>query len=388
MSSEANAEGQSDLPTTDTVTVISDPVTVSTVEQKIDTATATLTSVIDGATATVQAIPNVQDIVESSLIATQAVDSATAAVNIATTAISNAETATATALVAKQAVDSQTVVVTTATTELITAQLVLTSITQAVDSQTVVVEDNVINVASAQAPVDEAGNTPGLKVEVYNVQGQNNAPVLPENATPILTFTDTNGINEQWGGGAIAGSTRVDDVIVIYSGIWTPTTTGTEYWTTPADDGVKLFLDGTQVVFDWYDKGGGGSTVDVETVAGVSKTFVLWYYENGGGAFVQLLRYTDSGWVTVPGSEFCQSNATQEQLDTLNTTKTDLAASQATLTTLQGQATIAQTDVVIKTETKTTAISTLSNYTETATVTLNIANQLADTATVKVQDAV
>jgi hypothetical protein len=137
-------------------------------------------------------------------------------------------------------------------------------------------------------------------------------------ATPVTTFIDSNGIDEQWGGGEVANSGRSERVIVKYSGAWIPQTTGTQYITAPADDGTKLYLDGQLVINDWYDKGGGGSTADVATISGVSKEFEFWYYENGGGAAVSLKRYTDSGvFEAIPGNEFVRYSATTQQKATL-----------------------------------------------------------------------
>ena len=40
----------------------------------------------------------------------------------------------------------------------------------------------------------------GLTAEVYNVRGQNNAPVLPEGAIPVLV-TQVDNVDFNWGGG-------------------------------------------------------------------------------------------------------------------------------------------------------------------------------------------
>ena len=132
---------------------------------------------------------------------------------------------------------------------------------------------------------------------------------------------------------------------VKWEGIWTPQTNGTQSITAPADDGVILKLDGEVVINDWVDKGGGGSTADVQTTAGTGKTFEMWYYENGGGAAVALKRYNGSTWEVIPGSEFSQSSATPAQIASLNAAKTTLATDTAVLNTLTTAKTTAQNNV-------------------------------------------
>lgn len=148
-----------------------------------------------------------------------------------------------------------------------------------------------------------ASATDGLTAEVYNVLGQNNAPVLPANAQPILV-TQVPNIDFNWGGGQVLNSGRSEDVIVKFTGNFTPIATGTTYITAPADDGVRLYLNGQLYINDWYDKGGGGSTADVPTTQAVPMVIEMWYYENGGGANVKLMWFTDTGWEVIPASAF------------------------------------------------------------------------------------
>jgi hypothetical protein len=145
----------------------------------------------------------------------------------------------------------------------------------------------------------------GLTAEVYNVVGQNNAPVLPEGAVPVLV-TQVDNVDFNWGSGDILDSGLREDVIVKLTGNFTPISTGTTYITAPADDGVKLYLDGVEYINDWYDKGGGGSTADVPTTEGTPMVIEMWYYENGGGANVKLMWFTDNGWEVIPASAFLE----------------------------------------------------------------------------------
>jgi hypothetical protein len=242
----------------------------------------------------------------------------------ATAAIISAETKLT---LAQSALDSATAAMNTAIT--------LKSDAQTVDAATSLVAQRQAEFNAAKAVVD-SNTQSGLRVDTYYYNG-GASPAMPSaTATPVTTFIDSNGIDEQWGGGEVANSGRSERVIVKYSGAWIPQTTGTQYITAPADDGTKLYLDGQLVINDWYDKGGGGSTADIATISGVSKEFEFWYYENGGGAAVSLKRYTNNGdWEPISGNEFVRSSATTQQKATLASATTNLSSAQTTLQTAQ-----------------------------------------------------
>lgn len=233
-------------------------------------------------------------------------------------------------------VDGATVLVADAQENLIIAEI-------AVEAQTEVVVDKIQVVESATAIVNE-NTSAGLTMTVIHNPGYNNAPPLNV-GTVVRVVTDTNGINENFDANANLVMAN-DDFKVKWEGVWTPTHTGTTYLYAPADDGVQIYLDGQLIINDWFDKGGGGSIAGVQTVAGTGKDFTLWYYENGGGANVVLMKNTGNGWYVIPGSEFSTSSASPEQIETLQTAQTNLQIAQATLDILEADLTAAEEDLI------------------------------------------
>jgi hypothetical protein len=237
--------------------------------------------------------------------------------------------------VALAQVDGATVLVEEAEENIIVAQI-------AVDSQTATVSTTQIIVDSATATVN-ANTSAGLTMTVYQDLGYNNAPPVGAGYVVSVT-TDTNGINEPWGGGGPA-NTYPEDFQVRWQGFWTPTYTGQQYIYAPADDGVRLYLDGQLIINDWFDKGGGGSVATVQTTSGTGKALDMWFYENGGGASVALLTNKGNGWQVIPGSEFSTTSASPEQLQALANARNDLSVAQQALALLQNDLTSSQQDL-------------------------------------------
>jgi hypothetical protein len=126
--------------------------------------------------------------------------------------------------------------------------------------------------------------------------------------SPTLVTTVPN-IDFQWSGGSVLGG-PAEDVIVRFTGSILSNTTQEISFLATADDGTKLYLDGTLITNDWVDKGGGGTTsAPVSFTAGVPKTIELMYYENGGGANV-FLHWDQSGSMDIiPASAFTSQAA-------------------------------------------------------------------------------
>ena len=146
-------------------------------------------------------------------------------------------------------------------------------------------------------------STPGLIAKVYNTQGQNAAPTIPNNAAPILTTTvwsDPNsGSSFHWGGGQVLNSGRVDDVIVTFEGqITAPDGVDLISFGGYTDDGFKLEIDGQTVINNWVDQGSTWSSfANVDFTGDRTKDIKIWYYENGGGANITFA-WSHSGYLT------------------------------------------------------------------------------------------
>ena len=168
-----------------------------------DTSTVTITSgttiTIESATATIQqaqvsisqAETTTAQVISNATAITGSTETVTATITQAQTAILQAQTAVESATAAVAQVDSATVLVSTAETNVSIATI-------AVDSQTAVVADKIQVVDSATAVV-AANTTPGLTMTVYSNPGTGGSPAM--GGTVVYTGQDTNGINEQWGGG-------------------------------------------------------------------------------------------------------------------------------------------------------------------------------------------
>jgi hypothetical protein len=98
-------------------------------------------------------------------------------------------------------------------------------------------------------------------------------------------------VDFDWGGGT-AGLTGpgADDFSVRWEGMLEAPVSGTYTFTTRSDDGVRLWVNGTQIIDNWNDH---APTNDVGTqtitlTAGQKVPIKMEYYERGGGAEARL----------------------------------------------------------------------------------------------------
>ena len=177
-----------------------------------------------------------------------------------------------------------------------------------------------------------------LTATVYNNLGYNASPPLP-GEDRVVSVQEVANIDFQWHSGPVLGG-PAEDVVVKFEGTITAETTGEYNFYGPADDGFILKINGITIINDWVDKGGGGSiSQPVVLTAGESNSFEAWYYENGGGAWVQLYWNPGGSWQIVPPTAF-DTAVTVETKDEnlllqLQATESELALSQEELLAAQ-----------------------------------------------------
>ena len=93
--------------------------------------------------------------------------------------------------------------------------------------------------------IDKAHAAEGLTAQVYNVLGQNNAPYIPQGASPLIT-TNVPNIDFQWGSGSVLGGPS-EDVIVRFTGSIRSDSTQNISFLATADDGTRLYIGGVLV---------------------------------------------------------------------------------------------------------------------------------------------
>jgi glucose/arabinose dehydrogenase len=137
-----------------------------------------------------------------------------------------------------------------------------------------------INVAWARAAVQPSDT---FHAEYWNTP--NSAlPSIP--STPPVFTAEEFGINHQWGSGSPGPGIGVDRFVAR----WTRTLNlapGDYQFSATADDGVRLYLDGTRVIDKWIDQGPTTYSVSLPMDGG-PHSLVMEYYESGGDATAKL----------------------------------------------------------------------------------------------------
>jgi hypothetical protein len=113
---------------------------------------------------------------------------------------------------------------------------------------------------------------------------------------PILSYIEP--VNVSWSGSATPGASLYDNWSVRWTGRVVWPTSGTYALEIIADDGIRVALNGTQVVNKWSNGGNATYTLSPVTVtAGSNTPITIEHYEGTGATTVQLR------W-KVPGSAY------------------------------------------------------------------------------------
>lgn len=147
--------------------------------------------------------------------------------------------------------------------------------------------------------------TAGLNYQTYAAGGSMPTYTQDANGTitnrTLLSTGTVSTVNYQWGGGAVLNSGRAEGVIVRFYGYINIQTAGTYQFGGNADDGIRINVNGISVVNSWIESGGAFRSGSVTLSAGIVPIELL-YYENGGGAMVNLQWYQNNTWQVIPST--------------------------------------------------------------------------------------
>lgn len=120
-----------------------------------------------------------------------------------------------------------------------------------------------------------------------------------------LLVSRTEAVDFDWGNNRPAVGVPADGFTVRWSGTITVPTTGNYTFRTVSDDGVRLWVGGTQRINNWSDHGAATDTsASFRLTAGQRVAVVLEYYDRSGGATMRLQWRVpnSSSYVAVPAS--------------------------------------------------------------------------------------
>jgi hypothetical protein len=145
--------------------------------------------------------------------------------------------------------------------------------------------------------VSESNPGTGLKADYFN-----NMTL----ASPVaLTRTDAT-VNFDWAAGNPGSPIGNDIFSVRWSGQIKPLYSENYTFRTTSDDGIRLWVNGTQIINNWTDH---ATAIDYSTtvslIADVKYDIVLEFYENGGNAVAQLAwnRVNNTTYQSIPQSQ-------------------------------------------------------------------------------------
>lgn len=153
----------------------------------------------------------------------------------------------------------------------------------------------------------------GLNYTVYAAGGP--VPTRTTNR-PVVATGIANTLNYNWGSGVVLNSGLSNGVLVRFTGsiLW-PGASGSGNksiaFFNRSDDGFYMTINNTVVINNWVEQGPSNFNGygNITLTAGQVYDIDVWYYENGGGAVIQLNWNIGGGVVVVPYSNLATSPA-------------------------------------------------------------------------------
>jgi hypothetical protein len=158
--------------------------------------------------------------------------------------------------------------------------------------------DDVVVVVNAAPPPGSTGT--GLLGRYYN----DPSATSHFTTTPVLTRTDAT-IDFSWGANAPGAGVQSNLFSVRWTGQVLAPITGNYTFVTSSDDGIRVWVNGQQVINNWTDHGTTTNTSAAISLTGGTKyDVVVEYYENAGGAVARLLwMYPGQAQQVIPVSQ-------------------------------------------------------------------------------------
>jgi hypothetical protein len=109
------------------------------------------------------------------------------------------------------------------------------------------------------------------------------------NFTNLIDARIDSTVDFDWGIGSPNPAIAPDTFSVRWTGQVQPPTSGTYTFFTQSDDGIRLWVNGQQIINNWTDHAPTENSGTISLAAGQKYDIRLEYYENGGGAVARLL---------------------------------------------------------------------------------------------------
>lgn len=133
------------------------------------------------------------------------------------------------------------------------------------------------------------GSTPTCTANAGNGSGLTGDYFSDTSLTTKLSTRTDAGIDFQWGTAAPAVGVPADNFSVRWTGQVSPRYSGVTTFYTSSDDGVRLWVNGQQVIDNWTNHGVTENSGTMTLTAGQKYDIKLEYYEATGGATARLL---------------------------------------------------------------------------------------------------